>query len=88
MPPPAQIEIVISAPGRTGRVNLPSIEVNLAGSLPHTACSSARPVYPYVHMPCRIGRSKPPLAANLGSECSGFLSPVSRYSSAWSAGMR
>src|SRR5205823_2184336 len=76
--PVRQIEIVSSSPGNTGDVNRASIERNRAGSLSHSALSSARPVWPYVQRPWRIGRSNPAAAANDGSECSGFRSPDNR----------
>src|SRR5215469_6287919 len=81
---PAQMETTSDSPGSTGLENLPDMDTKRAGSEPHTSCSSTLPVMPYVHRPCRIGRLKPPLAANDGSECSGLRSPDSRYSSACS----
>src|SRR4051794_9374206 len=76
--PSTHIDTVNVSPGNTGLENRPSIDVNLAGSLPHSVWSSARPVNPYVHRPCRIGRSNPASLANSGSEWSGFRSPESR----------
>src|SRR6202042_3981337 len=53
LPPPSsetssssQMETTSVSPGRTGRVNRPDIDANRAGSEPHSACSSARPVTP------------------------------------------
>ena len=76
--PVSQMETVSVSPGQTGLLNRPYIDWNRAGSDPHSACSRARPVTPYVHSPCRIGRSNPPRAANFGSAWSGFRSPDSR----------
>src|SRR5262245_32627030 len=82
--PVTHMSTVRSSPGNTGEENRASIERKRAGSEPHSACNRARPVNPYEQRPWRIGRSKPPIAANFGSECSGLRSPDNRYTSAWS----
>ena len=76
--PVSQIFTVSASPGSTGDENRPSMCLKRGGSEPHSVWSSARPVKPYVHSPWRIGRSKPPIAANDGSEWSGLRSPDSR----------
>ena len=81
--PDSHMFTVSASPGITGEVKRPSMWWKRAGSLPQNVCSNARPVNPYVHSPCRIGRSNPPIAANAGSLWSGLRSPDNRYSSAW-----
>ena len=80
----AHISTVRLCPGVTVALKRPDIVRRRAGSEPAISCSSARPVTPYVHRPCRIGRSNPARAANAGSACNGLRSPLSRYSSACS----
>ena len=55
----------------------PALHVMEAGGIGtgERVCNSARPVKPYVHRPWRMGRSKPPIAANDGSAWSGLRSP-------------
>jgi hypothetical protein len=45
-PSSSQMETTSVSPGTTGWLNRPDMEPNRAGSEPHTACSSARPVIP------------------------------------------
>jgi hypothetical protein len=45
-PSSRQMEVTSVSPGSTGWLNRPDMEPNRAGSPPHTACSSARPVNP------------------------------------------
>ena len=82
-PEPVPHMLMVSAsPGSTGDANRASMWANLADSDPQSVCSSARPVKPYEHSPCRIGRWNPPFLANAGSVCSGLRSPDSRYTNA------
>src|SRR5579875_1636666 len=60
----SQIETVSRSPGSTGRLNRPDIDRNLAGSEPHTACSTARRVEVILHKHCSMGRLIPPLFTN------------------------
>ena len=74
--PVRQMEMVRDSPGRTGLEKRPYMPLKRDGSEPARLCSRARPLTPYVHRPCRIGRSNPARPANFGSACSGFSRPI------------
>ena len=82
-PPPSR-QICVRT-GRSGSIAAVkrTDSVRIASGRPgHTARISARQAKPAVHMPIRMGRSKPPSAANAGSMCRMFGSLSMRYSAA------
>ncbi len=53
-------------------------DLRCSGFVGQNCLISARAAMPYVHRPCRMGRSNPASAAMRGSMCMGFKSPFKR----------
>lgn len=81
--PSLHISVTTVSPGNTCEEKRARMERRRAASDAAKARKMCLPAIPNEHRPCRMGLSKPPIAAIAGSACSGFTSPLRRYSSAW-----
>ena len=70
--PRLQISTRSVSPGYTGDAKRVPIALSRVASPPQTALTSAQPVTPNEHRPCRIGALKPAAVATFGSACSGL----------------
>src|SRR5581483_4020369 len=80
--PSRHIDVTIVSPGNTTPEKRAWYRATLVTSPSSALSTAALHTIPNEQRPWRIGVSKPPRAAMLGSTCSGFLSPDRRYNNA------